>query len=426
MSSTAAAINSQAIWPNFTLSHFHLRTQEALKSSGAEILAFAPSVAGEFKDQWEAYVQDNQDWLTESLDDAGLGHINPGPAPTSIQTIEGGTSTSQHAPIWQMEPTPISATLLLQDLYSLPWFRLLAHDAVATDGAVISSTVDVSFLKTKDDSVGSSVQNPHSIVLDLVRRDFKKDVGEDDVDVVGFILADIPWQYYFIQLLPEDTNGYIISVEDTCGAHFTYEVNGHEAVFLGMEDMHDPEYDYLRETYHLSAFDQTRNKTHDRNHCAYDIAIYPSDELRDMYESHRPLLFACAVIMIFFSTALVFFVYDCAVERRQTEVLATANRTTAIVSSLFPKNVQARLLKDAGKQAKQELKKNNKRSPFGAKHMLKDFMGGAVEKENDDDIENTKAAEPHTPPIADLFPNATIMFAGMLRCSPIACIATRS
>ena len=338
VSSTAAAINSQATWPNFTLSHFHLRTQEALKSSGAEILAFAPLVEGRFKGQWEAYSQNHQDWLHESLDDAGLNHIIPGPTSSSIQTIEGGTSSATHVPIWQIEPAPINATVLLQDLHSLPWFRLLAHDAVFTNGAVISSTVDVSFLKSKDDYVGANTENPHSIILDLIRRDFLKDAEDDnDVDVVGFILADIPWDDYFTQLLPDGTDGYIISVRDTCGAHFTYEVNGQEAYFLGMGDLHDTAYDYLVESYHVSAFDHTRNTTHDENHCAYDIDIYPSDQLRDTYESHRPLVFAVAAIMIFFSTALVFFIYDCAVERRQNEVLATATRTTAIVSSLFPK-----------------------------------------------------------------------------------------
>ena len=436
VSSTAANINSQqgeqasgSNWPNFTLSHFHLRTQEALKSSGAEVLAFAPLVQSSHKEEWEAYAQDHQDWLPESLEDAGLGHIHPGPAPTSIQSIATDNETTitsssspsqiqhQYVPLWQMEPTPINATVLLQDLHSLPWFRLLAHDAVFTNGAVISSTVDVSFLKS-DGHV--DYNNPHSIILDLVRRDFQKD-GEEDgvVDVVGFVLADIPWQYYFTELLPEGTDGFIIAVKDTCGAHFTFEVNGKEAAFLGMGDLHESEYDYLMESYHVSAFDHAKNNntTHDDHndgiHCVYDIDIYPSDELREKYETHRPLLFGGAVIMIFFSTALVFFIYDCAVERRQNEVLATATRTTAIVSSLFPKNVQARLLKDAEDQAEQELKNTNKRAAFGAKHRLKDFMGGAGETNAaDDDIENANVVQPETPPIADLFPNATIMFAG--------------
>ena len=46
--------------------------------------------------------------------------------------------------------------------------------------------------------------------------------------------------------------------------------------------------------------------------------------------------------------------------------------------------------------------------------MLKEFMGGAGEDNVDDGIEDTRAVQKETPPIADLFPNATIMFAGML------------
>ena len=51
---------------------------------------------------------------------------------------------------------------------------------------------------------------------------------------------------------------------------------------------------------------------------------------------------------------LVFSIYDCAVQRRQAKVMATATRTRAIVSSIFPKNVQDRLLQEAEEQQQDE------------------------------------------------------------------------
>jgi hypothetical protein len=62
-------------------------------------------------------------------------------------------------------------------------------------------------------------------------------------------------------------------------------------------------------------------------------------------------------------------------QRRQDKVMATAKRTNAIVSSLFPSNVRDRILKDAEEQAEQDML-NNKKGFFGAapKNRLKTFL----------------------------------------------------
>jgi hypothetical protein len=48
-------------------------------------------------------------------------------------------------------------------------------------------------------------------------------------------------------------------------------------------------------------------------------------------------------------TTMVFVVYDCLVERRQTTVMTTATRSNAIVDSLFPANVRDRLMAEEEK-----------------------------------------------------------------------------
>ena len=77
-------------------------------------------------------------------------------------------------------------------------------------------------------------------------------------------------------------------------------------------------------------------------------------------------------------------------------VLKKAVQSTAIVSSIFPKSVQERLM--ASSDADQEL--------VSANHRLKSFLKG-------DEEENVKANNGLTP-IADLFPHCTVMFAGTL------------
>jgi hypothetical protein len=88
----------------------------------------------------------------------------------------------------------------------------------------------------------------------------------------------------------------------------------------------------------------------------------------------------------------MFIFYDWLVERRQKIVLHKAAQSTAIVSSLFPKQVCDRLLDD---------KPNCKgRSVFSGANQLKSFLSG-----DKDTFANTSKQQ-----MADLFPNCTVLF----------------
>ena len=71
--------------------------------------------------------------------------------------------------------------------------------------------------------------------------------------------------------------------------------------------------------------------------CDYSINIYATSEFAASYYSRNPAIYTTVVVLIFFCTAMTFLVYDFLVERRQTKVMRTAERTTKIVASLFPK-----------------------------------------------------------------------------------------
>lgn len=137
-------------------------------------------------------------------------------------------------------------------------------------------------------------------------------------------------------------------------------------------------------------------------YCSYKIKVIPSDSFEKKYKSNDPIIFTFAVLAIFVFTSLVFALYDLLVSRRQTKVMATATRTTAIVQSLFPKNVQERIMEQAEEQAREEA--NNRRFGFGQSNKLKAFL---TEEESPD---RAKPDMFGTKPIADLFPEVTIMF----------------
>jgi class 3 adenylate cyclase len=91
-----------------------------------------------------------------------------------------------------------------------------------------------------------------------------------------------------------------------------------------------------------------------------------------------PVIVSISVGTCFVLLILMFFVYNRVVEARQAKVLDQAVHTTAIVSSLFPKEVRDRLIKE-------QQEDNDKLGVFGV------------------NVESKKT-------IAELFPNCTVLF----------------
>jgi hypothetical protein len=127
-----------------------------------------------------------------------------------------------------------------------------------------------------------------------------------------------------------------------------------------------------------------------RGDCHYTVSVYPSQDFHHSTSSPAVMTFAVAIIFAF--AICMFFVYDRLVERRQRLVLHKAVQSTAIVSSLFPKNVRDRLMQESSvfERVGGSLRNSRHKNPLG---------------------EETKENEENSKPIADLFPNCTVMFA---------------
>ena len=137
--------------------------------------------------------------------------------------------------------------------------------------------------------------------------------------------------------------------------------------------------------------------------CLYSIDVYPSDELHSEQESRLPRIFASVVAGTFVIIAIIFFIYDRFVRKRNKKVASAAAKTEKVVASLFPSNIRDRLLADDDGSEKRQTER-------GARTRLKDFLANDApdesELESGDDDFMFK-----TRPIADLFPEVTIMFA---------------
>jgi hypothetical protein len=165
---------------------------------------------------------------------------------------------------------------------------------------------------------------------------------------------------------------------------------------MGQGDLHQDGWDDMKVTIKLHDADAPAVD----GNCLYTIEVYPSDEFYSEWDSHLPKIFASVVAATFIIMAIVFGIYDTFVRKRNQKVTKAANKTDKIVASLFPSNIRDRLLADEEDFEQQQTDR-------GARTRLKDFLDNdgpsAMDMEADDDFMYK------TRPIADLFPEVTIM-----------------
>jgi len=168
---------------------------------------------------------------------------------------------------------------------------------------------------------------------------------------------------------------------------------GEKATFEGNGELQEQQFSHYKLTTQVSPYEIAVSGT-----CTYLLDLYPNQQLRNAYETSIPALFTGLIVAIFFFMAFSFIMYDRFVQAHNNKIMNAAVRTDNIVSSLFPGKIRDRLLgDDANAQDKNQ-------NLFALKAGIKNFLG-----EGDGDghkvIHESK-------PIADLFPETTILFTG--------------
>ncbi|KAL3917874.1 MAG: hypothetical protein SGILL_004507 [Bacillariaceae sp.] len=221
-----------------------------------------------------------------------------------------------------------------------------------------------------------------------------------DSQIVGTLSAVISWNFFFQDILVQGSEPVHAVFVNKCGnKKFTFLIEGNEAVFLGDDiDAHDPKYNSMGLSTSFADFAYSKEYLAgiDGDPCTYTLTVYPTQQMEDSYTSNEPLVYAMVVLGVFLCTALAFFMFDFLVHRHQKILSATAARQSALVASLFPKKIHMKLLAEAEEAAKQQ------RLTMG-KAGLRKFL-----TESSDVI---KCPDEKSKPIADLFPNTTVMFA---------------
>ena len=79
---------------------------------------------------------------------------------------------------------------------------------------------------------------------------------------------------------------------------------------------------------------------------SYRIRLYPTVEMKATYITSRPELLRTGIAMLFLFTCCIFIGYDCIQERKNRQLQSSAQRTNAIVESLFPSTVRDRIYEE--------------------------------------------------------------------------------
>ena len=279
---------------------------------------------------------------------------------------------------------------------------------LAVNHPVITSVVEATRLETNYQYRFDPKEyaEPHSYILTPVYDTLGK-----NRTAVAFLSAFLRWGAFFTDVLPSSQHGIFVVLESTCGQTFTYEIFGHKAVYMGEGNLHDTRVDDdpLVDRFEFSPETASGDVEGKFDFCHYYANVYPSQEWREQFSTDKPYTYAAAVLCCFTITAFCFLLYDFLVQQRQAKVMKSAARTNKIVASLFPENVRDRLLEEAD----QGQRKDN----------AGDFLNNGKKDGSILTGELTSEAIFGSKPIADLFPETTIMCKYSMLCFCMPCMA---
>ena len=357
------------------------------------------------------------------------------------QFVDEDDTIGPYFPLWQVAPVEENAVGIMFNMYSIPEQR------EAIDGCIANThpTITDALLQSVDFHADDSHHDEPSSTL------FYPVVRSQDLSVaVGVTSISFTWATMFTNILPSDVSGMICVLESSKGQSHTFELNGAEATFLGAGDLHDKSFDSMQKLavyelrgilHHLQNHHMdhrrrarrdeesmsARRRADDVDGVSYSIRIYPSSSFQSNYITNQPAIYASAIALVFVFTSLTFFIYDCLVERRNTAVMESAEKSSKIVHSLFPAVVRDRLFKTA--EEEMAAAEEEKRHKSGIRSLVPKAVSSIVDTNSSDNMkvsvatflgrqnsnltngDDSTAISGSSPPIADLFTDTTIVFA---------------
>eukprot|EP00980_Cylindrotheca_fusiformis_P000969 scaffold265_cov131-Cylindrotheca_fusiformis.AAC.4 len=408
-------------WPFYQIPDWSVRTQRLAQLTGSEdpLLFFAPIVQQDEKKKWEDFANDAypilyQDAIEREGDKGGttakefLDKTCP-----FINEIDSenfafvpASATGELLPVFQLYPLKFFPLLPIMPMS----FNLLAYKDTAelyriTQAVKGPTFASLSiFVDVEHTADGTQIMQP---IYD------RADTADENRKMVGVLIIQLNWLDYFKNLFldEESDDGIIVVLKTSCHKDFgfepqvtdrtresydrvvTYQIGGNKAIILGAEDLHDTKYDSLEVTETFIDLDIDQSEVPD-GLCVPTLSlhVYPSGTLEKRFETHNRAIYTSVVVVIFSFTVLVFLLYDFVVGRLQRKVMDRINKQDMIVANVFPSAIRDRLYQAQGNALEQNQMASESTEVAGFASDRGE-MGAA--------------------PLADLFPNTSIVFADM-------------
>eukprot|EP00934_Nitzschia_sp_Nitz4_P001393 Nitzschia sp. Nitz4//scaffold87_size112219//25122//28676//NITZ4_004067-RA/size112219-processed-gene-0.3-mRNA-1//1//CDS//3329559348//1393//frame0 len=374
---TAAAAMNQT-FPNIRVPEFSLRAAKTLSLSRAKVLVMCPLVTSDTYDAWTNWTAaEGTTWVDEALDLQTTDSNFYGPIVENYTTIDfsiySGTGLEPneegriYLPSWQAYPivpfwAPYNFDYISGLSYTTAHVEMLEKGTITISNPYLNPDPEdpeemaaaegnADWLSMRSDPSEEPLEPASDLYFPIRNNLDSVATNSSEFPPVATFAVTFYWRDMFRDILPVSTKGVYLVVENPCSASFTYRLDGPVTMLKGRGDKHDSEYSDMEITSlitDLSSY-RTRKSTYtgpelDDEHCPITFRIFPSKSFEDSYKSSNPLFYSGAAALICLISALIFIVYDRYQERRQKAVIATAEQSNAIVSSLFPDIIRGKIL----------------------------------------------------------------------------------
>jgi class 3 adenylate cyclase len=429
MTLVSQALSTGATGPKLYLPHFEKRGNKTSALAHSISLSVLPIVTADTRLDYDNFSVMMQQWIPEGLtfqeiwadsswvqpDDweVTVGKIEP---TIGTLTAEGervvATGPGPFLPKWQSTPVLDDLSSISLDLLSHPGYEKILKAGLQSGRVIIGETYDP-FEENEDSTDKHEILKKYLQRWREVGRSYEDDPVTDlvfpvydsffgDRNLVGLIHNHIYLRNYLSKILVEGEGPLVATFENTCGQMHSYKIEGHEVSYLGTAG--SLEYsDEIHET--LTSFKEM-TKLFDADEtvdgeCLYSLRMAPHDALSAKFATQDPVIYTVVLACVFLFTSFVFLAYDILVERRQRKVMAKALQSGNIVSSLFPKAVRDRMY---AKPNETQARQRPEQAFNGKSTQLNSMM---------DDEQQAKNDILTSEPVADLYPNCTVLFADL-------------
>lgn len=431
ISSTSYALDAKHSWPMVTLPDFAIRSWTTRQEMGAETLGILPIVPAEKRQEWEDYVMDNHKWIEEARvwEDKEGKNANPNSrllhedTPISSETVTLNRNLQQEVnfsdgvasniytvnmngtavvdegmgpftPIWMTSPAPRDPRMINFNMLSHHLFWQAIEDCMYSRLSVLSRVLNFESIGSSENFAGSSAQIIEEPISSIFYPVF--DQFEENKNVVGILAAEIYWHSLFENSQTDIGTEVVCVVETACDQIFSFKMDGHKAVFLGVGDHHDPKLSNMVQTRGPKALiEKAEGFTGtpiDIGHCPFLLHVYPASEMKGNHSPAGIISFvSCLLASVILIIMLSIYYNDFSTELKEIDVENTK------VHSIPRQSLRRRIISAVPKLRKKRQSRNAE-VPQRARDVIRSMPEG---------ITSSKSTE------TTILTNATLMVAGI-------------